>query len=195
MNGSNPNRNVNIAAQTPDSDIHKENIPVDGGVLGSGVFNDPYQVGNHYEWWHQDLNSNWWYLVKFNSPPENRGVVIGTESENFSVATGVNDALKLKGDGGSSQTVTLTAGAVRTAAQVASDINDQTTGITASDSGGRVRIQSDTLGSSSSLEIETVANDAYTTLGLKVETVDNEQGAKNQAVGYKVMATITDVSN
>jgi len=105
----------------------------------------------------------------------NRASVTGTQSENFSITGSSNDALKLTIDGGTSLDVTLTAG-TRTAAQVAADIQAAADAafvpLLASDDSGSVKIESilPQGGTGSSVEIETVANNAYTTLGFTVGT-------------------------
>lgn len=104
--------------------------------------------------------------------------VLGTAVQNYAIVLGVNDAMQIVVDGGTSQTVTLTAGATRTAANVVSDINTQTTGLTASVVGGKVYLQSDTTGSDSSIQIEAVAANAYTTLGFSVGSISGLDGER-----------------
>jgi len=79
---NNPNRNVNIAIQTPvawmqekvaqiEVEFAEMASQIDEGVaIGEGTYTSPYKVGSHYEWWYKDSNNNWWYLIKFSSPPD-----------------------------------------------------------------------------------------------------------------------------
>ena len=118
--------------------------------------------------------------------PDQPAVHTGTEVEPYNIETGVNDKLLLKVDGGSSQEVTLTAGALQTASDVANDINAQTTGITASvTSDGKLKLTTNSVGSSASLEIVDTANSAYSTLGLTV-------GVYNGADGTNILSIAID---
>lgn len=92
--------------------------------------------------------------------------VIGTVAEPYAPGTGVDDALSIKVDGGAPQSITL-ATSDTTAALVATKISAGLTGATASaTSDDKVKIVSDA--TNGSIEIATVANDAYTILGLTV---------------------------
>jgi hypothetical protein len=89
----------------------------------------------------------------------------------FALVLDVNDQLGIKVDGGATQVVTFTAGAAVTAAALIAEINTQTTGCTADVWNGRIRIKSDTTGSTSSLEIDsTTAETCHTTLGFLADT-------------------------
>src|SRR5689334_6047733 len=73
---------------------------------------------------------------------------LGTATGPFAIVLATNDTFIVSVDGGAPQTVTLTAGATRTAAQVVGEINAQTTGITAlATAGNKIILVSDTLGS------------------------------------------------
>ena len=97
-------------------------------------------------------------------------IVVGTEVGPFAITTGVNDALLFAVDGGADQPVLLTPGGARTNAQIVSDINGQTTGITASSVAGKVQIASNTVGINSSILIQDVTNAANSTLGFAIGT-------------------------
>ena len=106
------------------------------------------------------------------------GGLTGTEVGPFAITGGVNDAFTVAVDGGGNQAITLTAGGSLTAQNIADDINLQTTGLTASDEGGAVKIVSNTTGASSSIKLQTVSNDCYTTLGLNT-TIHNGAAGNN----------------
>jgi len=112
------------------------------------------------------------------------GSVAGADTANgpFAIATGVNDKLLIAVDGGAGQTITLTAGASRTAAQVVADINATLTGAVASVEGKQqIGLKSNnTNPAPASIEIQTVANNAYTTLGF---TVGIYSGSYNEGLG------------
>lgn len=91
--------------------------------------------------------------------------VTGTVAETYNISS-TNDKLKIRVDGGTPQTVTLTSGATRSAANVVSDINATLVGATASVSTGKVTITSNS--ASGFIEFEVVTNSAYATLGLNV---------------------------
>lgn len=98
--------------------------------------------------------------------------VIGANTENFAIVASTSDKLSISVDGSAPVGVTLTAGAARTAAQVAADINAQVPGVIAADDGtGKVEITSASTGSSSSIEFLPVTNAAYTVLGFTVSAV------------------------
>jgi hypothetical protein len=91
----------------------------------------------------------------------------GTVQELFTITGSSNDGFSIKVGGGASQPITLAAGADKTAAQIATDINGKTTDITCSATDdGRLVITADA--AYNDLEIETVANDCYSTLGLTI---------------------------
>ena len=90
--------------------------------------------------------------------------VLSTNSEPYSISTGVNDKLAIKVDGGTAQTFTLTSGS-RTAAQIVADLAGLA-GATASNVSGKVKIVS--LASGGSIGFEAIANGAYATIGFTV---------------------------
>lgn len=103
------------------------------------------------------------------------GTVTGTEVGPYTIGSGSSDTLLLAADSGPGQTVTLTAG-TRTAQQIVDEINAQTTGLTASIVSGKIRIVSNTLGDSSAVDVSSVANNAYTVLGLTPGSYDGASG-------------------
>jgi len=106
----------------------------------------------------------------------NAAQVISSEYQLYNITTGSNDKLLIAVDSGTARTVTLTAGQ-RSAAQIAADINaahadlDGIASAVSDGSGQKVLIQSKTTGTSSSIDIQAITNDAYTELGLTVATV------------------------
>ena len=97
------------------------------------------------------------------------GTVIGTEVGPYIITASTNDAFKIAVDGGLAQTITFTAGILSTQ-QIVDAINAQSTGVTALVESGRVRITSNTVGASSSVAVQSVTHDAYTTLGFTAGT-------------------------
>lgn len=108
----------------------------------------------------------------------NKGMIVSTVdgSGNYNIGSGTSDKVKVAIDGEAAVTITLTNGASRTRAQVIADIN---TALLAA--GGNtalakailvgtkyIAIVSGTAGIGSSVEIVTVATNAYTVLGLTV---------------------------
>lgn len=114
------------------------------------------------------LGGNWGTLTHLSIWDANQDVAshTGSADETFNVQAGVNDALLISVNGGADQPVTLTAGAARTAVQVAGDITVALTGATAEAAGTKVRIKTIAKGYQAYFEIKAVANDAYTLLGL-----------------------------
>lgn len=99
--------------------------------------------------------------------------VSGTEVEPYNITLGSNDTLKIDVDQAASpQTVTITAGTNLSAATIAGEINAQTTGLTATVVHNRIVITSNTVGATSEIDIQAVANDAYTALGFSVSTTN-----------------------
>ncbi len=99
-------------------------------------------------------------------------IVVGTQPDPFEIVTGTNDKLIIVIDGGSPVTVTLPAGTHRVGA-IAAVINATSglAGIAADDTHGRLALKSRTTGSTSSITLSAVANDAYDELGLSEATV------------------------
>lgn len=90
----------------------------------------------------------------------------GAFAQPFAPSTGVSDKLSIKVDGGNAQTITL-ADTDTTAALVAGKINATLTGAVASATAdNKVKITSNT--ARGSIEIATIANNAYTVLGFTV---------------------------
>jgi hypothetical protein len=83
--------------------------------------------------------------------------VTGTVAETFAITASSNDKLKIRVDGGTPQTFTLTAGATRSAANIVTDLATLV-GATASVDTGKVKITSNS--ASGFIEFETVANSA-----------------------------------
>lgn len=103
------------------------------------------------------------------------GSVTGTEVGPYTIGDGSSDAMLLAIDGGGDQPVDLTAG-TRTAQEICDDINAQTTGVTASVVGNKVKLTSNTAAATSSVRVKSVANDAYTVLGFTVAIYSGEDG-------------------
>ncbi len=99
--------------------------------------------------------------------PARGGSVLCSELGPYTFGDGTSDKMVIKVGTGEDQTVTLT-GSTRNAQQVADQINAATSGLTALEEGGRVRITANTL--TDAIEIKTVSNDAYSVLGL-LETI------------------------
>jgi hypothetical protein len=98
--------------------------------------------------------------------------LVGTVAGPFAITAATNDTLTITIDGGSPQTITLTAGAARTAAQVVTDINATLTGAVAyatqatSPQPSRVRIRTtSTNGATSTVLIGSPTHNAAATLG------------------------------
>ncbi len=100
------------------------------------------------------------------------GSIAGKTAGPFNIVSGTNDSLLISVDGGSGQTITLTAGAARTAAQVVADINTALIGALASvegDGNGFVAIKSNsTVVGTASVGFSTVADSAYAALGFPI---------------------------
>jgi hypothetical protein len=91
--------------------------------------------------------------------------VQGTNVGPFNV-TSSNKYLSLSINAGvTSQVITLTTGGSRSASQVATDINNAVTGMTAYAANGRVVINSNATGSSASIFVQNIDSNAYTLLG------------------------------
>lgn len=106
----------------------------------------------------------------------NKAQATGTVSGTYNVQNGTSDTVKVSIDGETAVTIDLTAGAARTPAQVVADINAALLAAGGSTalakaiihSTDKIAIVSGTTGTSSSVEIITVAANAYTILGLTV---------------------------
>lgn len=105
------------------------------------------------------------------------GSFLGTEVGPYDITAATNDALSISVDGGAAQPFTLTSGVGRTAQNIVDDINGATIGLTASVSGGKVLLTSNSTGASSSIEINTPAsNSANATVGFTVGTYTGTAG-------------------
>jgi flagellin len=97
-------------------------------------------------------------------------VTSGAAANNgYAITGGSNDKVYVSVNGGATQTFTLTAGAARTAAQVASDFS-AAVGFTVTADNGQLKFTSTDAGAGSTIEFKTGSNDAYTTLGLTAST-------------------------
>lgn len=103
----------------------------------------------------------------------------GTEAENFTIQSGVNDGIKITGTGIAGAIIsgtTITAGTY-TASTLASAINAKGTGYTCADDGsGYLEITNNTTGSSATMVIATASNDMYTTVGWTKATYTGTDG-------------------
>lgn len=104
-----------------------------------------------------------------------KATITGTVDETFNITENSNDTVAISVNGGATQTFTLTAGAARTAAEVATDFAAGT-GFTASAAGTKVQFVAHTAGHT--LAIVAVADDAYTTLGLTAAVVEGNDTVK-----------------
>ena len=104
--------------------------------------------------------------------------VLGNELDPFIITAGVDDAMLLDIDNAGGVPITLTAG-LRNAAQVAAEINTAIGATVAYDNGyGALLLQSTTTGVASEIDIQNVAANAYTILGLTVAvTIGSAAGA------------------
>ncbi|MCW5979874.1 MAG: hypothetical protein KIT09_17470 [Bryobacteraceae bacterium] len=113
---------------------------------------------------------------------------MGTKAATYDT-TGGNNVLTIAVDGGLAQTVTLTAGAARTAAQIVQDINDADIGVTASvvTHGGVnfVQVVSDTTGAASSLEF---GGTARTIIGFAATAYDGTEANAGYGVAGQTFA-------
>lgn len=120
---------------------------------------------------------------------QNKAEAAGSAAGNFTVGNGSSDTVKVSIDGESAVTIDLTAG-TRTAAQVIGDINTALIaagGATANAraiawAANKVAIVSGSSGQGSSVEIMTVANNAYTVLGLTVGLYTAANSFRNDIV-------------
>jgi flagellin len=88
----------------------------------------------------------------------------------YGITASTNDKVYVSVNGGATQTFTLTAGAARTATQVASDFT-AAVGFTVTADNGQLNFTSTDTGAGSTIEFKTGSNSAYTTLGLTASTV------------------------
>ncbi len=125
------------------------------------------------------------------------GSNLGSIAGPYLVTAAATDVLRVKVDAGAFVAITLTAGAARTAAQVASDINNSglLVGGTASVSGGKLLITSNSTGAASAITIDTVGNGstANTALGFGAGGVTGTVTAGAAAgTGYAIVTGVND---
>ncbi len=118
------------------------------------------------------------------------GVSAGSINGPFLITGATNDVFSVKIDGGATQSVTLTAGAARTAAQIVADINATNGGAglfgaTASVVGGKVTVTSNAIGTGSSVQFVASANTVNATVGF-VTTLQSGTAATNNVLSVKV---------
>ena len=99
--------------------------------------------------------------------------ILGTETSSFTL-NGLT--LKLEVDGGSEQTVTFVSADPINVDDTVEFINDNVTGVTATEDAGAVRLSSDTTGTSSTLEI--TGGTALTELGFVQDDKDNGEDSR-----------------
>jgi HK97 family phage major capsid protein len=99
--------------------------------------------------------------------------IVGNRADGFRILTGVNDKLSIAVNGGSAVTVTLPQG-TWFASQIANFINTadaSLAGLASDDGFGRLILKTSTTGSTATITIGAIANDAYDELGLSEGTV------------------------
>lgn len=136
------------------------------------------------------------YAVDYSSATH--AEVTGTEQGWFTITTGSNDTVKLDVDNDGAVTVTLTAGE-HSAVEIASQINTALAAagsdeVAKTDGNGRLVLKSLTTGASSEIDIQAVANDAYTTLGLTVATTTGDAAGSN-SINYGTYALLSNPMN
>jgi hypothetical protein len=122
-------------------------------------------------------------------------VAAGTNTSAQFTITSSNDAITLAFDGGSPKVCTLTTGA-RNPQQVATDIQSciGAAGTAAPDYNGLlIAISTATMGTSGSVAVQTVANNAYATLGLTVGTytVANNPQVNMEIIPFYLTSTLS----
>jgi hypothetical protein len=124
------------------------------------------------------------------------GWAYGVEFGPFVVSTGVNDKLKIDVDNAGAITVTLTAGTWE-AHEIAYQINSTADmpDIARADNEGRLVLESPTTGSSSEIDIQSVGNNAYATLGLSVGVNAGSDAGINDTVNEGSFILLTDPRN
>ena len=135
-------------------------------ILGSLVVNSTSQAGSVHRLGLSPSPKRYYFL----SWTEAAGTatpasITGTEDGTFEITEATNDALLIALDGAAAVPITLTAGAARTAAQIAGEINAALSATIVTLSGQKLVFTSETTGASSSIGLDAVAADAYATLG------------------------------
>jgi hypothetical protein len=130
-----------------------------------------------------------------------RAEVVGTTQGPFTIVTGSNDAAEFDIDnteGGAPTAITIPSG-VYTANELAYVINVLLTAIPqpagmSTDGNGRMKLSSLTTGGASEVEVQAVANDCYTTLGLTVAVTPGAAAGAN-SINYGTYMWLTDPKN
>lgn len=128
----------------------------------------------------------------FSFPNVTAAIVTGTVNELFNI-TDTNKYLKFKINGSTEVTATLTTGAGRNAGDIVTDLNNAFTNAkaVASVSGAtKVRVSSEEVGSGTSIEIMSIADSAYSTLGFSVGTTT---GTSTIAAGTDTVNTVLNL--
>jgi flagellin len=122
------------------------------------------------------------------------GAGVGATAGPYAITANTNDVISVHVDGGTAQTVKLTAGAARTAAQIVADIQASNggaglVGATASvNGGGGVTITSNSTGATSSIQFDVNGTStANATLGFTASTVfsgTNAVGSADTVLGF-----------
>ena len=126
-----------------------------------------------------------------------QAVLLGTRAENYDIHTGENDTLLVSIDGGSDQTITLTQNYHAQANDIISQINTTLVGAKAYIyNGNMIQLISDSYGSTASIELKTVANSAYTSIGLAQGLYEGLGYPPAETAGTRNgTITITDTTN
>lgn len=133
-----------------------------------------------------------------------RAEVIGTKQDTFKIVTGSNDQAEIDIDNteaGAPTAITIPAGEY-TANELAATMNTLLAAIgppaqpegVSTDGKGRIRIYSPTTGGASEVEIQAVANNCYTTLGLTVAVTTGSAAGAN-TIDYGTYMFLTDPAN
>jgi len=130
--------------------------------------------------------------VPFSFPGIAEASILGTITETYNI-TASNKYLKIKINGGVEVTVAVNIGSGLTAAAVASDINSALApyGAGAQATASAVEIYSTESGSGTSIEIQSVTNSAYSTLGF---SVGSTSGTSTIPAGTDSVTNVIDVS-
>lgn len=126
-----------------------------------------------------------------------QAVLLGTRAETYDIHTGENDTLLISVDGGADQTITLTQNFRAQANDIITQINATLTGATAYlYNGNMIKLVSNSYGSTASIELKTVANSAYTSIGLAQGLYEGLGYPPAETAGTRNGTfTITDTTN
>lgn len=124
------------------------------------------------------------------------GWVYGTKFGPFTISTGANDKLKIDVDNAGAVTVTLSAGTYE-AHEIAYQINSTASmpDVARTDNEGRLVLESLITGSISEIDIQSVSNDAYATLGLSVGVNAGSDAGTNDTVNEGSFIFLTNPKN